>query len=481
MNSKSSIDLSKVLNTSDAFTHFIVIAKEMVSRLTEKSSNFFEWEEDVMKVLKAFLEQWVINESEYYQYLEQPFEVSVYTLLKKLYFNGFFSGNIDVVEDIQETLVSLWKLLKSQEIQEIQVYFQVRFEALMEKERTYLLPHLVKNILDSLLHATLVEDQKNVWEMLAIANNYDSTGFIRSLFWKTNYLGIVTHECLYFLYVNGFLSKDEALQERTYITLIDFYALRKPATPEKVGDIKEYRKNYTSRYTITPDLESDHEVYLTYLRRYILRSAESLYSRIYLWEYMEQTQIFFENFIKYLLGEWCINEDEYSLYASSSWDISAPINFLQLLSEKGYFWKEKNLEKKVKALFEIHTHLYDTEIWKVQDKLKEDTDIDDNITWYTWELIEIIKRSSCDIESNYIEQFYTYCTEQDLIDEENYEENMSMEQLVHAILMELLVKNYYEEVHLKSCVIQILSLYYSEHDPKKEIMLMDFVSFNDEE
>lgn len=453
----------------------------MASRLTEKNSNFFEWEEDVMQVLKAFLEQWVINESEYYQYLEQPFEVSVYTMLKKLYFNGFFSGNIDVVEDIQETLVTLWKLLKSQQVQEIQVYFQVRFEALMEKERKYLLPHLVKNILDSLLHATLVEDQKNVWEMLAIANNYDSTGFIRSLFWKTNYLGVVTHEWLYFLYVNGFLSEDEALQERTYITLIDFYALRRASSPERIQDIKEYRKNYTSRDTHIPSLDADNDVYLLHLRRYILRGAESLYSMVFLWEYREKTQIFFENFIKYLLGEWCINEDEYSLYASSSWDISAPINFLHLLWEKGYFWKERNLQKQVSALFEIHTDLYDTEIWKVQDKLKEDTDIDDAVTSYTWELIEIIKRSSCDIESDYIEHFYTYCTEHALIDEGNYEENMSMEQLVHAILLELLIKNYYEAVHLKSCVVQILSLYYSENDPKKEIMLMDFVSFNDEE
>ena len=358
--------------SSDAFHHFLNIAMDLPNRIENlETRDFFEGEEEVLRVLERFREIWYINEEEFYEFQDRAFEISIYRLLKKLYLNWFFSGDINHVETIKDTLIAIATLISPDEIWEIDIYFQTRYTGLIRREqKSHILP-LAKHISEILQEGNEQQEADLIWDFVNILGKYDRSWDILKLSGYGNSPRLVWFECIHFALTHHLLWEGSELIQTLYYQVLRYY--RENNFSKRLTELQDFSQHAQEKwYNFLP--QDTHEVlkWVQYLLKMIERGIYDT----------KQIELI-EELVHTLFSQSHISEKERNVILSSKNSPAAFFNLYTILTKNWFLEMNEQIVARIQQIKAV--------INEILDENENPKQENEDILWYTpelrWEMV----------------------------------------------------------------------------------------------
>lgn len=470
----SPTELKDFLKASDAFHHFLNIAMDLPDRISNiHTRDFFEGEGDFLKVLERFYELKYLEEHEFYEFQEIPFENSIYRLLKKLYFEWFFSGDITQVERVKNTLLAIAELISPDEIWELEMYFKNRYDSLIEKERrTHIFP-LAMEISEILQEGNEKDEAHLIWDFMQILEKYDSSGNIKKLSGYGNSPRLVWFECLHFALTHGFLGENWELIQKFYYQTLGYY--RENNFSKRLEELQKFSQSLQEKWYsfVSPAVYE------------VMHWMLSLLKKIELGLYGSKEIELIEKLVYSLFSQSLITEKERNVILTSKNSPAAFLNLYTILWKNWFLSVNEKIEARIQKIRNVSNQILD----EVEKPTQEDQDLfwdtpglrDEMLRLNTFQLLKWIKSGETwKLDDAYFEGILTtlwtllswdciyseYFQEEpeDIVNIENKEERS------HALLLYIYCDFLEEDIDTMEQVYLCLKEYYVHNQKLCEII-----------
>lgn len=366
------LELDKFIKSSDSFHHFLNIAMDLPDRIQNmQTRDFFEGEREVLKVLERFKELQYITETEFYNFQDDAFEISVFKLLKKIYFEWFFSGDINTVEMVRNTLISIAVIISPVEIWKINEYFDMRYTALMEKEKKSHIIPLAQQISEILQEWNEKQEATLIWDFVNILGKYDTSWNIMKLSGYGNSPRLVWFECLHFALIHHLLWKDIKLLQNLYYQVFRYYKVNN--FPKRLKELQIFFE-YTQEQWYTFLTQDAHEG---------MQWIHSLLKQIEMGFYGIKQIELIEKLVYSLFSQSYINEKERNVILTSKNSQAAFFNLYTILVKNWFLEVNEKINARIQQMRAVMKEILE----ETENPTQEDEDIAGYTPELRWEMI----------------------------------------------------------------------------------------------
>lgn len=334
------LDLRQIHETTIHFEYFLAIAKEIARKLEVwESEDFFEWEESVYMLLEELQTTNVISFSERQRFESMQYSTCIYYLLKKLYESGYFSGNIEQVSDIKDTLWHLAESIQPSDIEQIELYYKTRYNALIEKDTRRHISNLTLELLEIARTKTFSVKYGVIDAIVDQLIYLDSQGSLPQDEQERYSICArrLTFQALSFLILWWHLHFHWELEERAIRYAKEYYLVHQWV--EELQKIESYKANLMKENASLPDTITikNTEKYPLMIEKYIFRTGKYIFEYIRFWKYDQNIAKAIYKFAKILLTEQLISPEVFEKIENYQWNYLSWLFLLQELMNDGYF------------------------------------------------------------------------------------------------------------------------------------------------
>lgn len=348
---------------SQNFHHFLNIAMDLPDRIkNSKKRDFFEWERELMAIFQRFQETSYISEDQFHEFQDTSYEMSVYRLLKHIYLEWFFSGNIQEVEKIRDVLLAISQLISPDDMIEISEYFMVRYTQLITKERKKQIIPFCQQIFESLKEWNEKEEENMVWDLVSLLERYDTSWNMSLLHQYRNNPRIIAMECLHFSIIEGFLNLESSLLSELYHYVKWYYTSKN--IWKRVVELNTFLETLENT---SPEILED--IIQTQTRE-IVSGVTRILSSLELWFYEKYGKQKEEDLEHSLFLQWIIDENEREIISRVKNPMARFYNLFSFLELKWYFDMHQNIISRIQQTKKVSEALLsEQENWGEEDEI----------------------------------------------------------------------------------------------------------------